>query len=336
MLRVVKHLDGIVENHGVERSTLLPQGLTCVHCGCPQYGHLDESRLHIVPGSYTRMYTRKHVYTYAFGPGFQSQTPRTRQRISVYEMQHAIVKDGLFTRQQLRSCRFTEHMLEVNDASFYDSRPFSCECQLDLTSSMKLRWLITSQGLVQVPDYTNLTIGDTAQSLGSGVVDDPLPIFDRTNEVGNNLNYRGLTPAESRFIAGEKIRTGKRRRSPAAAQRRGLARKERKLLRNVSPLPKSSPVKGLSSVNPDVVLNLTFRYKGVLKPHIFRSTEARRCKSTLIGRQDRSFHATTGMTPKDGYFLRKNGSFYRSLHAPLGASRGRQLLRRLPVHVRPP
>jgi len=323
MLRVVKYLDTLSQEKSIVQTIEL-EG-ECPDCGCPRHGHLDEARLKIVPGSLTRIFTAKQRFAYLFGRDFKHRV-NTVQRIGVYPMKQAIVKSGLFTEQQLKGCRFNQHELELNAQAFRDVRPFKCECNLDLTSRMKVRWLISSQGLI--PVETSLVIGDTGSGSlpapGDGGFPTAVPSSVRKNDPSREEREKGvLTAAEVRFIAGENIRTGFRKRSEAARIRRADARRSR-AVREV--IPVAHPVScgtGLASVNPDACLKLVFKFKGVLRPLVRGKpgNKRDRLRSLLRSRSDLISCTSRYMSKKDGYFLRKTGAYYISVHGPLGPSR---------------
>jgi hypothetical protein len=342
-LVTVKRLDQIVKDKEIVQS--IPTGGNCPYCGCPIHGHLDESKLKWVPGTLEKEFNTPAVNRVVLpdgnGPG-QARTVLAAQYVppmadvaptpaynSVYALKQLIVKSGLYTRKQLAPSNFTEHELEVNDYSFLQVRPKSdCECTLSYDSDE-----------VEIEDVYNWSVpgsydvGVTNITMGKRVDDKPLlpevatpteveAIVEKDHE-DEWARYRAhreaaFEAADAAFaFAGRTFRRGARRRSPEARQRRA-ERKRSLRIRKCCPLPSNCALgTGLYSVNPNITLELKFKY---LPPRSKqkKGSKPRFYNARLVEERSRSDRLTVPdrrMVKKDWYFLRKDRSFYHSVHS---------------------
>jgi hypothetical protein len=177
-----------LENTVVE-STCEYEG-TCSTCNGPYWGVFDEQKaalLHVPLGLKWKLVPnfRDYIlgYSWQLGHGpqlfFASRSP--------YEIRMLICRSGVFTREQLRGGRFTEHELEVNDRAFRALRPPKCDCHYGAFADSAMAEFLAEAGIP------------------SGLFPD--------QEIT-------LSRADADFIAGKPVRTGYRRRSLAAKIRR--------------------------------------------------------------------------------------------------------------------
>jgi hypothetical protein len=186
-------LFGVLESEDIEQ--FVSYDTTCETCGEKHYGILDESKLIFPIGRVApNLRLNFNVETFRSTPSgwFPTYSGRTW-----YDVRQDIVRSGIYSRAQLTSVRectgvFTQHELEVNDQSFKDIRPRRCGCNFGTPS----RDEFSEEELRLIAEF----------SLDDGAVSQ-------------------ITAVESRFVTGNPVRTGFRRRSRDAIARRRAKRK---------------------------------------------------------------------------------------------------------------
>lgn len=313
---LVKQLDKIADD-GLVKQVI--ERRFCYRCEYPVEGALEESNLEYVPG-----YLHKKWFEPQKGPSIVVGygTPKERivhsnvkRMITPYELRQLIVRSGIYSNEQLAGFRFTQHELEVNAKAFLERRCIlKCACNShDFVYGFIPRNWDTSTHNEYEEFWTPVDLEAHVRFL----VDEEWREYSKPTP---------LTGVESDFVAGNPVRTGYRVRSPEARQKRAQKRKKPSpsdLVVFTRPVPDPIAIgTGLYSVNPNLELRLEFLFRPPKRPGR-RTRRKRRIRKTYspeaierLSRKDRLSHPCKGMSKKDRYFLRKNGSFYHSVHHP--------------------
>lgn len=263
----------------------------CDLCQTPFYGILDEGLLKVPLVGFIPALLRNRGGSFTVNHNGQVTLSTYRIMTSVYELRQDIARSGLFTRSQLSSTGiFNEHELEVSERAFTSVRPSRCDCNFGSEPELNEEELLILA------------------------------------EFGASERVDGFSAVDSRFIAGETVRTGFRRRSREAIRRR-RCRKRRgtesgTMVRAIVPdsVPKEHP---LAQVNPEPFL-IKFKYR----PRLSRDTVSKR-RLTKAQRFRKPWHgrrrAETLVYPEEFpaphktkycYFVRKRGCYHLSQHHP--------------------
>lgn len=180
---------------------------TCGTCKEPYYGRLDEGKMTIPIGLKWRIDPSYKKYLYGYDSSKGSMYSRFGR--SAYEVRMEIVRSGIWSREQLRGARFTQHELEVNDRSYCRIRPRVCGCHYG--------------------EYSNYSDAELEILQIAGVV----PV---------------MTEVEAEFVRGGPVRTGFRLRSKKALEQRAAKKAAKKVVGTVNNT-KVDPVGSVSRRN---------------------------------------------------------------------------------------
>jgi hypothetical protein len=262
----------------------------CPVCNTPYYGILDEAKV-TLPLYNVGKYLLRDIDVLDVEVRKYPDGYRAEFEYSVYEIRMNIARSGLFTREQLRDLRMTEHELEVNERSFYNIRPKRCDC-----------------------DFGEATLTDYETSLLRYATDPDV-----------------ITDVEKDFILGKPVRTGFRLRSKEAIRlrRRKWALKQAPTLvpffepvREVIPTPHPEVIKFLPvlGVVNEAPIKLSFKTDLCLRPknRIIRAAHPKfgGKKASFISKKSLSSSPPKGSNKKYCYFFRKMACWRPSAHHP--------------------
>jgi len=224
-------------------------------------------------------------------------TRASLENVLHYEARMEIVRSGIWSREQLRGACFTQHELEVNDRAFLSTRPRRCDCDFG--------------------EYVDDSLTDYERAILAEFSSVEVPV---------------MTDLESEFVRNVPVRTGFRRRSPAALQRRSSRRSVSRGTVFEAFVPGGVNVPSEMSI-PATTVVLKFGFipkarksaqfpKGNKKsPRRQRRSEFRRKMRKVRARK--CYPARVYDSPphpgdsKYWYFYRKRGSWAPSFHRPL-------------------
>lgn len=293
-----RFLSYLRELESTEVQQFAEYGTICSLCNDFQYGILDESRMTLPLGNFVRVLENRYSAEFDV-----TQRRVTVSRDSAYALRQEIVKSGLYTRAQLSAGHFTQHELEVAEASFYNLRPKRCSCAFGSPTSKDLAGAFGGEGSPRssLDEYERMLIAQFADEDSSAAPD-----------------VQVEHPLDLDLIQGKRIRTGFRKRSPIARRRRRLKYRNKKFvppnytvggllaLRDKSPkLIRDLPGKKLI---PDCVrkVKIPKPRPGKLMKAVFNEGYHKVYPGTLPGQNEKKYW----------YFLRKRGRYYLSVHHP--------------------